>query len=116
MSPKWFIWIGISWLLMGILGIMLEGVWLGDKEAGVLNTLTNLPIFTGGGGGLFGLAWRFVQSVIDPATWLAFAKMMMFDLAMFTGTASLLRFVIFLPIAAAIYLSLALAVRGTSSG
>lgn len=101
------------WIVLALLGGVVEGAYLGDTEAGTLNTLMNAPIFTGEGTFFANAAATF----FDIPFWGALGTMLVFDFAMFTGTMAVFQWLFFTPLAIGVLFSLTLAVfRGVSAG
>ncbi|MBA7645847.1 hypothetical protein ES703_53606 [subsurface metagenome] len=108
------IFLTMSWIVLAMLGGVIEGAFLGTgagTEQGVLNTLASSPIMTSTS------IWGKIAGVFtDGAFWGALAKMFTFDFAMFEGGTEIFRWIFFLPIAISIGVSLILAfVRGVGS-
>lgn len=111
MSPKWTILILMVWLVLALLGGIIEGAYMGTNESSALNTLLNTPLVTSNNP-----VWGFIQTIFDFDTWSALAHMAFFDFAMFEGTMAIFQWIFFFPLSIAFMLSLLLAIRGTSSG
>lgn len=113
MSPKWIIFIVMVWVILALLGGIIEGAYLGSGEASVLNTMMNAPIFTGEGNFFVNAAATF----FDSAFWGALFTMLLFDFAMFEGTMAIFQWLFFMPIAIGVIVSFSLAFfRGVGSG
>jgi len=101
------------WVILALLGGIIEGAYLGNNEEATLNVLMNAPIFTGESGFFVSAASTF----FDGAFWGAIGTMLIFDFAMFEGTMAIFQWIFFMPLAIAIFVSFGLALfRGVSSG
>jgi len=114
MSPKWIIFLITTWLILAILGGVIEGAYVGTgagTEQTVLNTLMNCKVMTST------TIWGKISGVFtDSSFFWAMFKVLTFDFVFFTGVWEIVRWVFFLPIAIAIGTSLILAfVRGVGS-
>lgn len=93
-NPKWLIFIISTWVTLTILGTIMEAAWFeSGSEETIMSTLLALPIFTEGG--------SVVGTVLSASAWRALFDIMTLNFAFFTGGATLIRWIIFLPVAAA---------------
>lgn len=112
MNPKWVIGIVTLWLILGLLGGVIENAYLGSDEQSKLNTLMT-PLLAESTWDFIG---KMVTALITPAWWGALVGMFMFDFAMFTGAMVIFQWILFLPLATGVIISFTLAIiRGVGS-
>jgi len=111
MSPKWIIFLVMAWVILALLGGVIEMEYVGDREQASLNTLMNAPMLSST------TLWGKVVGMFTDWAWFgALMKMLLFDFAMFTGIWEIFRWIFFLPISIAFIVSLVLAMfRGVGS-
>ena len=112
MNPKWIIGIITLWVLLGLMGGIIEHAYLGGDEESKLEILL-APL-------LADSIWEFLGSMVSSVTtmdwWSALIGMFMMNFAMFTGVWIVVQWVFFLPLAIAVSISLVITlIRGVSS-
>ena len=115
MNPKWIIFLVTAWLILALLGGVIDNAFIGTgsgSEQSTLNTLMSFKVFTGIE--VFGIVTLPLPNL---AFFGALVQLFTFDLAMFEGSTEIFRWMFFLPIAIAIGISFMLALfRGVGSG
>lgn len=100
-NPKWLIFIFSVWIIVAILGGIIEGAYFGGGEAGIFNTLTNLPLFSDEGS----FTGKAVATFFSADSWGALFSILTFDFAFFSGATEIFRWVFFMPFALSILIS-----------
>lgn len=92
-NPKWLIFIISVWVTLTVLGTIMEAAWFeSGSEETIMSTLIALPIFTEGG--------SVIGTVLSADAWGALFSIFTLDFAFLAGGAVIIRWIIFLPIAA----------------
>jgi len=111
MSFKWVVLIVSIWIVLSLLGGIMEGAYVGGSEQSTLNTLMSSRVMTSTS------IWGKIAGVFtDGAFWDALFTMMMFRFAMFTGEWVILQWIFFLPLLVAFVVTTLLAIFGRVSG
>jgi len=102
MNPKWMIGIITLWLMLGLIGGIIEYAYLGEGgETSKLEVLI-APLLANSIGGFIG---SVVTAVTTMDWWSALVGMFLMDFAMFTGVWVIVQWVFFLPLVAAVSIS-----------
>jgi len=92
-NPKWLIFIISVWVTLTVLGTIMEAAWFeSGSEETIMSTLVALPIFTEGG--------SVIGTILSADAWGALYNILTLNFAFLTGGAEIVRWIIFLPIAA----------------
>jgi len=107
MQFKWVVLVTSIWILLALLGGVMEGAYLTGGEQSTLNTIMSSKVMTST------TIWGRIAGVFtDGAFWNALFSMLMFDFAMFEGEWVILQWVFFLPILVAFVVTVLLAIFG----
>ena len=107
MSPKWIILVVSIWVVLGLIGGVMEGAYMGHGEHSTLNRLVTSQVMSST------TLWGRISGVFtDGDFWGALAKLITFDLAMFVGAWEIFKWILFFPLTVALVLTIALAIIG----
>ena len=107
MNPKWIILVVSIWIVLGLIGGIMEGAYMGSGEESTLNSLMTSQVMTST------TLWGRISGVFtDGQAWGALVKLVTFDLAMFEGGWAIFQWIFFFPMAIALVLTIALAIIG----
>jgi len=111
MQFKWLVLVVSIWILLALLGGIMEGAYLEGDEQGTLNTLMSSRVMTS-----TTFLGRIAGIFTDGAFWGALFSILTFQFAMFTGPWVMLQWVFFLPLAVATVVTILLALFGRITG
>ena len=101
MSPKWTIGLITLWVILSLLGGIIEYAYLGAAEESKLEVLLS-PLLAES---IWDKVGSMVGAVVTMDWWNAVAGMLLFDYAMFQGAWVIVQWIFFLPLAIAIIVS-----------
>ena len=107
MNPKWIILVVSIWVVLGLMGGVMEGAYMGNDEHSTLNCLVTSQVMSAT------TLWGRISGIFtDGEFWSALLKLITFDLAMFVGAWEIFKWILFLPLTIALVLTIALAIIG----
>lgn len=103
LQTKWLVFLSMLWVSGMLICGVVEQQFLGSSEASLLNTVMNFNVFSTTT--VFGV----IPIPVPNTEWFgAIAQMLVFDFAIFSGTWEMVRWIIFMPIAFGIGMSVAI--------
>jgi len=111
MQFKWLVVIVSIWILLALLGGIMEGAYLEHGEQGHLNTIMSSKVVEST------TIWGKIAGLFtDRSFWDALGNIIIFNFAMFEGPWVILQWVFFLPLAVATLVTILLSLVGRITG